>query len=259
MYFCACPVFTFVTVRYLLLCLAGIYLCDCPVSASEEATLNKMVTLLVDYRNLETINMRSIRNMKNKKRDLLILTITLFTTSLLPAQKKLLADPSSTTVEWRGDKIIGSAHTGTISISEGWLLREGTTIAGGEFVVDMGSIINTDIKDAKMREKLEAHLRSDDFFGVERYPLSRLVITGSSPAGAGRSLVKGLLTIKEDTHPVEFTATESAGGNEITYLAEITFDRSLYNVRFGSGRFFSNLGDNAINDMIKLNVKLVVK
>lgn len=58
---------------------------------------------------------------------------------------------------------------------------------------------------------------------------------------------------------MEFTATESKSGEVITYMAPISFDRSLYDVRFGSGKFFSNLGDNAINDEIMLNVKLVVK
>ena len=72
-------------------------------------------------------------------------------------------------------------------------------------------------------------------------------------------LVKGSLTIKEATHPVEFTVTESKSGDALTYTAPLTFDRSLYNVRFGSGKFFANLGDNAINDDIKLTVKLVVK
>ena len=57
---------------------------------------------------------------------------------------------------------------------------------------------------------------------------------------------------------MEFTVTESKAGVK-TYTATITFDRSLYDVRFGSGKFFSDLGDNAISDEIKLDVTLVVK
>lgn len=193
------------------------------------------------------------------KRTFLIILTSIFAVSLLNAQKKYTADPAATVIDWKGDKKIGSFHVGTIDLKSGWLNVEANAFTGGEFVVDMNSIKNSDVKDEKMRERLVGHLKSDDFFGVEKYPLSKLVITGSSKLEGGKALVKGNLTIKEATHPVEFTVTESKEGEVVTYSAEIVFDRSLYDVRFGSGKFFSNLGDNAINDEIKLNVKLVVK
>lgn len=193
------------------------------------------------------------------KKIFVILLASIFTSTLLTAQKKYEADPSSTVIGWKGDKIVGSEHVGTIDLKSGWLTLEGNAITGGEFVVDMNSIKNSDIKDEKMRERLIGHLKSDDFFGVEKYPLSRLVVTGSSKFVAGKAVVKGTLNVKAATHPVEFTVTESKNGAVTTYTADITFDRSLYDVRFGSGKFFSNLGDNAINDEIKLNVRLAVK
>jgi polyisoprenoid-binding protein YceI len=193
------------------------------------------------------------------KKTFLIILTSFFAVSLMNAQKKYTADPSATVIDWKGDKKIGSFHVGTIDLKSGWLNVEGNALTGGEFLVDMNSLKDTDLKDDNMRSKLEGHLKSDDFFGVEKFPVSKLVITGSSKFDGGKALVKGNLTIKEATHPVEFTVTESKNGAVITYAAEIVFDRSLYDVRFGSGKFFSNLGDNAINDEIKLNVKLVVK
>jgi polyisoprenoid-binding protein YceI len=193
------------------------------------------------------------------KRVFFILAAMVFTASVMPAQKKLVADASATVIDWKGDKIVGSEHVGTIDLKSGWLSVDGNVITGGEFIVDMSSIKNSDVKDEKMRERLVGHLKSDDFFGVETYPHSKLVITGSTRTGDDKLLVKGSLTIKEATHPVEFTVTESKSGDALTYTAPLTFDRSLYNVRFGSGKFFANLGDNAINDDIKLTVKLVVK
>jgi polyisoprenoid-binding protein YceI len=192
------------------------------------------------------------------KRIFVILIALVFTAAVLPAQKKLVADAAATVIDWKGDKIVGSFHVGTIDLKSGWLTVDGTSVTGGEFIVDMNSIKNTDVKDEKMRERLIGHLKSDDFFGVEKFPHSKLVITGSSKTADGKTLFRGNLTIKEATHPVEFTATESKSGNSVTYVAAISFDRSLYDVRFGSGKFFSNLGDNAINDEIKLNVKLVL-
>ena len=192
------------------------------------------------------------------KRIFVILIASFFTAVLLPAQKKLVADTAATVIDWKGDKIVGSFHIGTIDLKSGWLTVDGTSVTGGEFIVDMNSIRNSDVKDEKMRERLIGHLKSDDFFGVEKYPHSKLVITGSSRTADGKTMFRGNLTIKEATHPVEFTATESKSGDAVTYVAAINFDRSLYDVRFGSGKFFSNLGDNAINDEIKLNIKLVL-
>lgn len=189
----------------------------------------------------------------------LILMVTMFVGAQLNAQEKQIADPSATKITWFGDKFIGSAHTGTISLSDGWLSTEGDVITGGEFRVNMKSIANTDIKDEKMRDRLEGHLKSDDFFGVEKFPAAKLVVTGSSEFSDGKATVRGNLTVKEATHPVEFTALWSKAGEVSTYTATIVFDRSKYDVRFGSGKFFSNLGDNAIKDEIKLEVQLVVK
>ncbi|HCM60276.1 MAG TPA: YceI family protein [Bacteroidales bacterium] len=193
------------------------------------------------------------------KKTFLIILASVFAASLMSAQKKYTADPSATVIDWKGDKKIGSFHVGTIDLKSGWLNVEGNALTGGEFVVDMNSIKNSDVKDDNMRAKLIGHLKSDDFFGVEKFPVSKLVITGSSKFDGGKALVKGNLTIKSATHPVEFTVTESKESAAFIYSAEIVFDRSLYDVRFGSGKFFSNLGDNTINDEIKLNVKLVVK
>ena len=114
------------------------------------------------------------------KRIFVILIASFFTAVLLPAQKKLVADAAATVIDWKGDKIVGSFHVGTIDLKGGWLTVDGTSVTGGEFIVDMNSIKNSDVKDEKMRERLIGHLKSDDFFGVEKYPLSKLVITGSS-------------------------------------------------------------------------------
>ncbi|MRR20465.1 YceI family protein [bacterium] len=189
----------------------------------------------------------------------LIAFIAIFAVTQLTAQKKYIADPAATKIKWHGEKIVGSKHDGTIALKEGWLASDGKSITGGEFVVDMSTIKNEDIKDAGSRAKLEGHLKSADFFGVDKYPLSKLVLAGGSQITGGKATLRGSLTIKEATHPVEFTVVESKAGDVLTYTATITFDRSLYDVRFGSGKFFSNLGDNAIRDEIKLEVSLVVK
>ena len=189
----------------------------------------------------------------------LIALMAIFAVTQLTAHKRYVADPSVTVIKWHGERIVGSKHVGTIDLKEGWLTSDGKSITGGEFVVDMNSIKDEDIKDAGSRAKLEGHLKSDDFFGVAKFPYSRLVLDSGSQFADGKAIVKGSLTIKEATHPVEFTVQESRTGDLLTYTATITFDRSLYDVRYDSGKFFSGLGDRAIRDEIKLDVSLAVK
>lgn len=185
----------------------------------------------------------------------MILTFGLVSVS---AQKTFKADAAATVIKWNGKKLAGE-HTGTISLKEGWLTVDKKVITGGEFVVDMTTIKDLDIKDEGMRGKLEGHLKSDDFFGVEKYPVSKLVITGSTPGVDGSLIVKGKLTIKASTNPVEFTAKSSVSGDVTTWSAVVTVDRSLYDVRYGSGKFFPNIGDKAISDDFTLDIKLSVK
>lgn len=194
-----------------------------------------------------------------KKTGMLLLVIAMISFSTLTAQKTYVADNEATKIDWKGAKIIGSEHIGTIDLQSGWLSLDEGVITGGEYIVDMKSITGTDQKDETMRAKLESHLKSDDFFGVEKYPVSKLVITEGTKFTGGTATVMGNLTIKEDTHPVSFTVTESGAGDVMTYTSAITFDRSLYNVRYGSGKFFSNLADNAIKDEIILEVSLRLK
>ena len=41
------------------------------------------------------------------------------------------------------------------------------------------------------------------------------------------------------------------------FTANLDIDRSKYNVRYGSNSFFDSLGDAAIDDIFKLNIKLI--
>lgn len=189
----------------------------------------------------------------------ILMLLSFITVLVMNAQDRYVADTEESTINWEGQKIIGSNHIGTINLKSGWLQVDGNAITGGNFVIDMNSIINKDLKDDSMKERLVGHLKSDDFFGVEKFPVSNLVITGGSEFINNTAKIRGNLTIKEATHPVEFTVRVNKIGDSLVYTAQIAFDRSLYEVRYGSGKFFSNLGDNAIKDEILLDVRLVVK
>lgn len=180
------------------------------------------------------------------------MALTIATAGTAPGQEKYAANNEKTTLSWLGEKIIGQ-HSGTIDIKSGHITWLDNKIESGEFVIDM-----TSIKSDENLDKLIGHLKSEDFFGVDKYPESKLEITESTPFDKGTGTVKGLLTIKNITHPVEFRATMQKDEEGQWFYANIVIDRSKYNVRFGSGSFFDNLGDKTIYDEFKLKVNLFV-
>ncbi|MEQ8904366.1 YceI family protein [Ekhidna sp.] len=159
------------------------------------------------------------------------------------------------TVEWVGKKVTGQ-HNGVIDLKGGRLEMEDGKLVGGIFTIDMTTIEDKDLS-GEYKGKLEGHLKSDDFFGVEKYPTSTFVITKAVPQGPGRYKVIGNITIKEKTEQIQFTANVEEKEGKIYASATLTIDRSKFDVRFGSGSFFDNLGDKTIYDNFDLTVNLV--
>ncbi|MFI8380454.1 YceI family protein [Leeuwenhoekiella sp. NPDC079379] len=157
----------------------------------------------------------------------------------------------SSSISWEGKKVTGN-HEGTIQLKDGFFQMEGDAITGGEFVIDMSSINVTDLE-GDSKGQLEGHLKSDDFFGVEKFPSAKLVITKAVKKG-NTYAVTGDLTIKDTTAPVTFDLVKA--GNTLSTL--LTIDRTKYGVRYGSGSFFDNLGDKAIYDDFTLDIKLTL-
>lgn len=159
------------------------------------------------------------------------------------------------TVGWYGKKVTGE-HDGNIKLKEASLDIKSNKLTGGKFVMDMTSITNNDITDEEMRGKLVGHLKSDDFFGVEKHPTATFVLKSAEKKKGDEYLVKGDMTIKGITQAIEFPATVKIDGNTVKAEAKIVLDRSKYDVKFGSGSFFDNLGDKMIYDDFELTIKI---
>ncbi|MEK6151641.1 YceI family protein [Flavobacteriaceae bacterium 3-367] len=157
---------------------------------------------------------------------------------------------SESKVTWKAYKVTGS-HTGTVDLKQGSLLFEEGKLTGGEFVVDMSTLVSTDLE-GEYKGKLEGHLKSDDFFSVANHPTSKLVFTSVEVSGKNSYKVVGDLTIKGITKPVSFDV--SVYGSKAT--ATLKIDRAKYDVKYGSGSFFENLGDKTIYDEFDLVVDL---
>ncbi len=164
-------------------------------------------------------------------------------------KKSKIINLEKSSIAWEGKKVTGK-HTGLISISEGSLEFKRGKLIGGNIVIDMTSITNTDLPEAQGK-KLLGHLKSDDFFGVANFPTAELDITEVKGSKTSYT-VTGNLTIKGITKPVTFDTVMTKDGA----TAKIVIDRTDYNVRYGSGKFFDNLGDKTIYDDFTLDVNL---
>ncbi|GAB4329163.1 MAG: hypothetical protein OHK0038_03190 [Flammeovirgaceae bacterium] len=167
----------------------------------------------------------------------------------------LNVDTANSKIIWTGKKVTGS-HTGGINLSKGSLEMNKGKLVGGSFEIDMNSITCTDLT-GEWNGKLIGHLKSDDFFGVEKHSTAKFEITKAEDKGNGDYQVKGKATIKGITQEIEFPAKVQIAGDKVTATAKVVIDRTKFNVKYGSGTFFSDLGDKMIYDNFELDVTLV--
>jgi polyisoprenoid-binding protein YceI len=156
-------------------------------------------------------------------------------------------------IDWVGKKVTG-AHNGTIAVKDGELILSAGKLVGGKFIVDTASIKILDITDPATNAQFAGHLASDDFFSTEKHPEAVLEIVSVSG-----NHVKGNLTIKGITHPVDFDAMINASGDMLTATGKLVIDRTKYEMKFRSGNFFKDLGDTLIYNDFELNVSVTAK
>ncbi len=174
--------------------------------------------------------------------------------SIFAFSQEISVNTELSELKWTGKKVTGE-HWGYIELKDASLTVKDNKIVSGNFLIDMNSINNQDLTDKSTNAKLVGHLKSDDFFGVDKYPVATLKINESTKFINGVADIEGDLTIKGITHPVSFKTEEIKNG----YTANIEVDRTKYNVRYGSDKFFDNLGDNMIYDDFILDVKIITK
>jgi polyisoprenoid-binding protein YceI len=179
-----------------------------------------------------------------------IVLLALFSFNNAIAQTKKI-DVSKSIIQWQGKKITGE-HVGTINFKDGFLVFKDKKLTGGSFTADMKSLSNTD-QTGTSKTKLETHLRSEDFFSIEKFPTSTLVIKSIASKAPNTYLINADLTIKGITNTIQFDLVTT--GNKAT--AQLKIDRTKYEIKYGSGSYFDDLGDKTIYDDFDLNVLLI--
>ncbi len=205
---------------------------------------------------------KTLQKMKNKINMSFIaaaaITAFAFTTPHAKQEKTYVIDTKKTTATWLGTKVTGK-HNGNINIANGKITSDGTNITGGTVEFDMTSITNADLTNKEYNDKLVGHLKSDDFFGVAKYPTAKFEISKVTLKSGNDYDVTGKLTIKGITNEISFPAIIKFDEKTIVTIAKIIVNRTKFDIKYGSASFIEKIGDKAISDDFELNVNVVAE
>lgn len=161
-------------------------------------------------------------------------------------------DTDASKVYWIGKKVTGE-HSGYLMLNEGSIVVKDDKVVSADINMNMNSIEVTDLE-GEWKDKLVGHLKSDDFFSVEKHPNASFKITSVT-----NGKVVGNLSVKGITHEISFPAEISVNGNTVTANGTASIDRTKWDIKYGSGKFFSDLGDKMINDEFEIKFELSAK
>ena len=179
-----------------------------------------------------------------------IIVIAIVTMSFTTIKKEVTPiKAKESQINWVGKKVTGQ-HTGTIEIEEGNLTFKKNKLVGRSIVVNMNSIAVTDLT-GNYKNKLEGHLKSDDFFGTNEHKTATLVFT-KVEGKDGKYAITGDFTIKGITKSIQFELNVDGE----TATSSLVIDRTDFGIQYKSSSFFEGLKDKAIYDDFELEVKL---
>ena len=206
-----------------------------------------LISFIILYCNSESLSDSTNSKVKNQSEK-----------SISEISTTLFVDTENSIINWTGKKL-ASSHEGTLNILSGEIVMNGDDILSGKIEVDMASILNTDLEDEKSKNKLTSHLKNEDFFNIKEYPTSTLILNNVEKYVNSNYSFTGDLTIKGITNSVDFTGTVENNGVRYSANIKLIFDRTLWNIKYGSGKFFENLGDKMILDDIDLNIVVITR
>jgi polyisoprenoid-binding protein YceI len=172
-------------------------------------------------------------------------------------EKYVAIDTKESVVTWKGSMLLSSEeHIGYVYISKGELMIEKGQLVGGTVEIDLNTI---EYKDKKNKNTPVNHLKSPDYFDVEKFPISTFAITEVASVSDRTIKVTGNLTIKGNTHSVAFPAEIEVKDGIVKANGKMIIDRTDWGIRYRSGKFYDNLADQAVSDDIEFHIKIVAK
>lgn len=178
-------------------------------------------------------------------------------------ERSYTVDTDQSVIEWTG-RNPNTKHYGTLRLARGEIaVRDGRIF--GSFEIDMRSIKNVSLEGSEWQPILIAHLQSDDFFFVERFPQAVFTIdsaqpVGDSPLNSPNFEVEGTLDLRGVRGPVKFPVTVNRlEDGALAAQAHFDFDRTAWKIIYGSGRYFEHLGMHLVFDPISIELRIVAR
>ncbi|MCY1229197.1 hypothetical protein D3C87_327560 [compost metagenome] len=172
-------------------------------------------------------------------------------------EKHFIIDSKESVVTWKGSNLVGTnTHTGYIYISKGELIIENGQLIGGKAEVNMNSIED---ETHSSDDGLIKHLKDPDFFDVEKFPFSTIVLSKAASINGVNKKITGNLTIKNITNTVSFPAKIEVKDGIVKMNGKLFIDRTKWDVRYKSGKFYDLLADQTISDSIEFDINIIAK
>jgi polyisoprenoid-binding protein YceI len=181
-----------------------------------------------------------------------------FVTSIPLESGEYVIDTKESVLTWKCSMVYAGkgGHHGYVYISNGGLMIEKNQLVGGSVEVDMNTIED---ERHNSDNNLINHLKDPDFFDVKKFPISTFSITKVAAVDKENIEVSGNLTIKGVTHEVTFPAKVEVNGKTLNANGKLIIDRTKWDVRYRSGKFFDDLADRAISDDVEFEMNIAAR
>ena len=154
--------------------------------------------------------------------------------------------PAKSKIEWTGSKVSGK-HEGSFQQFDGWISLPDDKPENAKIAVaiDMTSVKSDD-------DKLTGHLKSGDFFEVEKFPKASFVSTEIKPGGdkGATHTITGNLNLRGVEKSVTFPATVKVTADKVTAKSEFSINRKDW------GIVYAGKADDLIRDGVVIKLDL---
>ena len=145
-------------------------------------------------------------------------------TGAAPAAKEYAIHPDSK-IDFVGSKVTGKHDGGFRKFSGVIKVADGKVTGASEIKIDMTSTWSD-------TDRLTGHLKSPDFFDIQKFPVSTFTVTGIEPDADGKHNVTGNLELHGVTRSISFPAQISVADDAVKFNAEFAINRKDFNINY---------------------------
>jgi len=149
---------------------------------------------------------------------------------------------SGSTVGFTGSKVTGSHDGGFKNVAGSFSVHASKILGTPEIKIGMKSIFSDN-------EKLTGHLKSADFFDVEKHPVTTFTVTSIASAGLTNN-VTGNLDLHGVSKSISFPAAIEINNDSVTVKAAFAINRKQWNINY------AGKANDLIRDLVVIKLDL---